>query len=283
MSSFVRMRRWVAVLLLVTLGAGLLPAPCPAAETAAKPAGTTTSRLLSHVRYSGTGWGYLTPLFFGATRAFEALTMKNATAAERVDHATRWAKDGKFWAAVGADILACTVAERLVMCLPGGAFVKSALVCFAGFAAFEGVYGGFDQVDWKTLIFQSLVLTAVEMAVLSLGLPFGGLLAFAASFVVCMLLDKFDGFDGEEFDEKYMGEGSTGGAPEVGTRVDGRPAASSPTYEPGVADATARGDAYQRFLDAMDRGDQAAAREAYDEYKGYTDATGAARGGAVGW
>lgn len=269
--------RLVAVLLACVLFLGPVAGPLVAAEK------IVPTKLTRHVRYSGTGWGWITPLLFAGTRGVEALQMDGASGAERLDHATKWAKNPRFWAAVGSDILAVKAAESLVTFLPVPAYFKAALVCLAGFGVFEGVYGGFDQVDWGTLIVQSLALTAVEMAMASFG--FGGLAIFAASFGVCMLMDAWTGFDGsEDDDEAYQTDESKTAEAQVaydpsvlvapsypessasegeGTRVSAFESASLSAVEV----AANRDEAYRTMIASLRSGQGADGREALENYR----------------
>jgi len=250
-----------------------------AAASATKPSATT--KFMRAVRYSGTGWGWLTPLFFAGTRVFEAATMQDASAEERLDHATKWAKNPRFWGAVAADMASCYAAEALVACLPFGPFIKNLIVCFTGFAVFEGVYGGFDQVDWKTLAIQSVVLTAVEMGVAALGLPLGAFFPILASFAVCMLLDRWDGFDGSEEDDEAYAETPDVSSGTTTTVQDGSSTAATATYASAQDADASRRQAYARFVAAMNSGDRSGADSAYADYMASAGTISAGRSAAT--
>lgn len=244
----------------VTLSPLLEPGSRPPGATAraasphlAARASPTALELGRRVRYSGTGWGLWTPMLFGATRGLEALTMDGASRDARLDHATRWAAEPRFWGAVGADLLATKVAGSLLSAMGVGGFAANLALCFTGFATFEGVYQGFDSIDWGTMAFQSLALTMVEVAVSSLGLPGGPLIPFMAALAVCMMLDAFDGYQAvAEDDPLYAGTGPA--------------AAAVAPAPPGPAGTDSR-DAYRRVLGAAAGPDRAALATAYQAYR----------------
>ena len=257
-------RRGLCAFLILAILVGCLPTNLLAAEKKlGKSLPTSTTKLTRHIRYTGTGWGWITPLLFAGTRVFEAFKLEDVTTEERIDYATRWAKNPRFWGAVAADMASVYAAEALVAFLPFGPFIKNALVCFTGFAAFEGVYGGFGEVDWGTLAWQSLVLTGVEMGVAALGLPLGGFFPILASFAVCMLLDKFSGFDETvEDDDAYSG-GEIGGTSEDSETLEsgGYNSISTETL------SSYNKEAYIRFQKAMQAGNRERVDEAYKDYR----------------
>ena len=197
--------------------------------------------------------------------------MENATKEERFEHATLWAKNPRFWGAVAADMTSVYLAQLVMSALPFGPFISNAVTCLVGFGVFEGVYGGFENVDWGTMAYQSLILTAVEMGVAALGLPFGGFLPILASFAVCMFLDSFDGFDGsEEDDEAYASNNDEKADISSSEIFVAKEVYSAPST--ATAMNQDRRSAYEKFIWSTKAGDRNGAKSAYDTYVGASSA-----------
>jgi hypothetical protein len=260
--------RVLACFLAVSVLFTSLPSSLFAADS--KASVSSSVKVTRRLRYTGTGWGWITPVIFAGTRVFEAATMDDATTEERFEHATLWAKNPRFWGAVAADMTSVYLAQLVVSALPFGPFIANSITCLVGFGVFEGVYSGFENVDWGTKAYQSLILTAVEMGVAALGLPLGGFLPILASFAVCMFLDSFDGFDGsEEDDEAYIANAENADMSSSEISVD-EEVYSAPSTAAAINDD--RRNAYEKFISSTKAGNQRAAKSAYDTYVGASSA-----------
>ncbi|MBI4858734.1 MAG: hypothetical protein HY815_00430 [Candidatus Riflebacteria bacterium] len=250
MSLFRHDRLAIAALVALLALGPIVGDACAASPKA--PAGSSVS-LFTRIRAQAGGWGLLTPALELVTRVVEASQMKGVDSRTRFAHVTRFATSKKFWGGVAGDLVFTSLAEALTGSMPGGVFLRTTLVCLAGFAGYELGSGNIKETDWGDLILQSVAISAVYCAVSALSLPCAGLLATAAAFITGMILDHFSG---DKIEDGHGDEVEAGGdaAPTVPTIVgpQGARAGSGDTGGSDLASLQARSQtAYQELVAKM--------------------------------